>query len=124
MSERFKFTDISAEVYGKYQFCTQNKADGLFYADSDMVLGRPRKGALPSPHMQDTPELTAKARAMHEAAALETAQRAINAIYHPPEPEPQHIRGWIFAFFCGVVLIFFGIIILHVLAAEYAGPLP
>lgn len=75
-----RLVDVSAQAFGKYQFCTKGR-DGLWYADEDFTfgsgVGKPKPGALPAPH-QDTPELTAKARAMHEAAA---AQR-------PPDKTP------------------------------------
>ncbi len=66
----FEMTDISAEVFGKYQCCTMGP-DGLWYADGDFPLrngGKPARGALPSPH-QDTPEQTAVARDAHRKAA-------------------------------------------------------
>ncbi len=68
----FHLEDMSAQAFGKYQYCTQNKADGMWYSDDDFGngggCGPLRKGALPAPR-QDTPELTARAKAMHEAAA-------------------------------------------------------
>jgi hypothetical protein len=49
------FQDISARVFGKYQHCTQY--EGVFYADSDFEgghgIGRPKKGAIPSPREED-----------------------------------------------------------------------
>jgi hypothetical protein len=75
------FVDISAQTYGKYQHCTKAK-DGMYYADADFELGsgwrKPRPGALPSPS-QSTPELTLKARALHEAAARKSVERALAA---------------------------------------------
>lgn len=63
--------DISAQTYGKYQYCTKAR-DGMWYADSDFTLGsgcgKPKRGALPCPE-QDTPELTKRARKMHEESA-------------------------------------------------------
>lgn len=76
MSERnhekpsFVFRDLSAGVFGKYQYCSKGpNTDGLWYADADLGLdGRPRRGALPNPR-QDTAEDVARATAMHEASA-------------------------------------------------------
>lgn len=72
MAGEIGFVDISAQVFGKYQYCTQWKGDGMWYADCDFEhpggFGKPKPGALPSPR-QDTPELTAKAKHMHECAA-------------------------------------------------------
>ena len=43
--------DISAEVFGKYQYCTMY--DGLWYADCDFENGwgggKPKEGAQPNP---------------------------------------------------------------------------
>lgn len=76
----YRFEDISSEVYGKYQYCTQWKGDGMFYADCDFEsaggFGKPKRGALPAP-TQGTPELTAKARQIHEDSAREAANAAI-----------------------------------------------
>lgn len=70
-----KGEDISAQVFGKYQYCTRWKVDGMLYADSDFPRGgfgeAPRKGALPSLR-QNTPELCAKAAKMHADAANPT----------------------------------------------------
>jgi len=75
-----RITDISAETYGKYQHCTMAD-DGMFYADSDLQwhFGRysPKPGALPSPHGQNTPELTAHAHQMHEDAARRLTEIAL-----------------------------------------------
>jgi len=64
-------SDISAQVYGKYQYCTKAK-DGMWYADDDFTrgdgFGKPKRGALPNPQ-QDTPELTERARKIHEDSA-------------------------------------------------------
>ncbi len=80
----FHLEDMSAQAFGKYQYCTQNKADGMWYSDDDFGSGGGcgplRKGALPAPR-QDTPELTARAKAMHEAAINNDYIRAVtNAI--------------------------------------------
>jgi len=81
--QNMSFKDISAETYGKYQHCTMGP-DGLFYADSDFTggagFGRVKRGALPAPN-QDTPEKTAQAMAMHEAAA----QRLVHSIGTKPK---------------------------------------
>ncbi len=78
----FTMKDISAETYGKYQHCTLAK-DGMFYADEDFIgWGRVKKNALPAPH-QDTPELTAKAQAMHEKAAAKTTSDALGMKVKP-----------------------------------------
>jgi len=71
----FQTTDISAQVYGKYQHCTLDKKSGLWYADSDYYGGNLRT-ALPSPD-QDTPELTTLAKEMHRKAADKATARAI-----------------------------------------------
>lgn len=69
MGYAHKMIDISYQTYGKYTNCTMNESDGLFYADSDFMLGGGLKpGSLPSPH-QDTASKTEKARAMHKKAA-------------------------------------------------------
>ena len=43
-----QFTDISREVFGKYQFCTMY--EGRWYADEDfdrgLGVGKPKPGAL------------------------------------------------------------------------------
>jgi hypothetical protein len=76
------FVDISAQAFGKYQFCTLNKKDGMWYADADFGSGGGcgplRAGALPSPR-QDTSELTARARAMHEEAAKKITRDALGS---------------------------------------------
>lgn len=42
------FKDVSAEVFGKYQYCTE--VDGKYYSDSDFnSFGRLKRGSLPSP---------------------------------------------------------------------------
>ena len=72
---KFRFVDMSAQVFGKYQHCTMNSKDGMFYADSDFdspLGGKLKKGALPSP-WQPTKELTEKAKLMHEASAKKLA---------------------------------------------------
>lgn len=67
------FRDISAEKFGKYQFCTTNKRDGLAYADCDFRIGGGlKKGALPSP-MQDTEEKRERAKQMREKAAQKSS---------------------------------------------------
>lgn len=85
--DNIQVKDISYQVFGKYQYCTQAK-DGMFYADSDFDLGfgvgKPKKGSLPSPQ-QSTAELTEKARAMHEAAA----QRVIEDTLPDATPSPR-----------------------------------
>lgn len=47
-----KMTDISREVFGKYQFCSEGP-DGLMYSDEDFSLGggcgRLKNGAIPAP---------------------------------------------------------------------------
>ena len=77
------FVDMSSQVYGKYQHTTQNKADGLFYADSDFANGFGggplRPGALPDPQ-QSTPEATARAKLMHEASANRAAAGALSRV--------------------------------------------
>lgn len=76
---KIRFEDISAQVFGKYQFCTKAK-DGMWYSDQDFEFGAGcgplKKGALPSPR-QNTPELTAKARRMHEEAANRAVKNAL-----------------------------------------------
>lgn len=42
-----EMVDISYETFGKYQYCTMY--EGRWYADSDFVNGKPKKGAIPSP---------------------------------------------------------------------------
>lgn len=53
MDNEYEFEDISAQVFGRYQFCTLAE-DGKWYADCDLVFRRgkyyPVKGAVPSPH--------------------------------------------------------------------------
>lgn len=127
--QRIPFTDMSAEVFGKYQRCTMNKADGLWYSDDDFQPpGPPRKGALPSPR-QDTPELTALARKMHEDAAnalvagVLTAAQGFGVYTPPPAKPPGRIAYWLLVFCAGVALTWVGIALLHVLAAEWQGPL-
>jgi len=75
------FVDISAQTYGKYQFCTKAK-DGMWYADDDFTggagCGKPKRGALPSPS-QDTPELTARAREMHTDTARDLTETAMRS---------------------------------------------
>lgn len=79
--------DLSYEVYGKYQFCTMAE-DGMWYADVDFEhpggFGKPKKGALPSPR-QDTPELTARAKALHEASARSAVNNVLNVTKYPTE---------------------------------------
>lgn len=74
-----RFHDISAEVFGKYQHCTKAE-DGMWYADSDFSggggCGALKRGALPAPS-QDAPELTARAREMHERAAERSVKDAM-----------------------------------------------
>lgn len=74
-----KIEDVSAEVFGKYQFCTTAK-DGLQYSDNDFIypdgVRQLKPGALPSP-WQSTPALMVKAREMHEAAAKDAADKAL-----------------------------------------------
>jgi len=47
--------DVSHETFGKYQYCTSY--EGVFYADSDFDhsfgVGKPKKGAIPSPSEAD-----------------------------------------------------------------------
>lgn len=72
-----KFTDLSYQTFGKYQFCTMDEKTGLWFADCDFELGGGlKKGALPSPR-QDTPQLKEKAKELHEAAALKMANDAL-----------------------------------------------
>jgi hypothetical protein len=78
----FTMRDISAQTYGKYQFCTLHK-DGLWYADIDFDRGKPKRGALPCPD-QDTPALTERARAMHAQAAA----KMIAEVLSPPRASP------------------------------------
>lgn len=79
---QFQMDDISASVFGKYQYCTMH-SDGLFYADSDFrdgFGGGPLKaGSLSSPS-QFTAEASARAKAMHEAAAKNLANEAIKKL--------------------------------------------
>jgi hypothetical protein len=89
----FEMRDMSWETFGKYQFGTKHD-DGLWYADSDFVLGKPKKGSLPSP-WQDTPEQIALAKRMHEAAALKEASAAINIHQAPKYSPPTATKeGW------------------------------
>lgn len=80
--ERYGWEDISSQVFGKYQYCTQWKKDGMFYADSDFeqsgIFGnfKPKRGALPAP-TQGNPEKTAKATQLHKDAAARAAAKAI-----------------------------------------------
>ena len=77
----FKLVDVSAQTYGKYQYTTLWKGDGLWYADSDFTagggVGEPKKNALPDPRHQDTPALLTKAKSMHEVAAKDATGKAI-----------------------------------------------
>lgn len=76
---RIEVQDISHLVLGKYQYCTMAR-NGMWYADSDFQFGggggEVKKGALPSPR-QDTPELCALAKRMHEMAAAKTFSDAM-----------------------------------------------
>ena len=85
-----KFKDISAQVYGKYQHCTQDNKSGLWFADVDMIYGHPKKGALPSPR-QDTPELRALSQAMHQKDANQKAQELMDKI-NPPSLVTRVLR--------------------------------
>ncbi len=72
---KLKFVDVSAQYFGKYQHCTL-ATDGMWYADSDMIGSRPKRGALPSPR-QDTPAARQRALELHECAAKAAADRAL-----------------------------------------------
>lgn len=90
---QFEMKDISSQTYGKYQFCTKAK-DGMWYADSDFEhpggFGNPMRGALPAPH-QDTPELIAKAKAMHEASARRAVSSVLGGRQRPARQPPVQI---------------------------------
>ncbi|MDB5620859.1 hypothetical protein [Tardiphaga sp.] len=77
---KIEMDDTSAQVFGKYQYCTKAK-DGMWYADSDFGSGDGcgplKRGALPSPR-QDTSELTARAKAIHKASARKATTSVLN----------------------------------------------
>lgn len=76
----YEVKDMSAEVFGKYQFATQY--NGVWYSDADFTdgpgIGKPKPGAIPAP-FQDTPELRAWAKQMRE---------------NPPPPPPAAKSWW------------------------------
>lgn len=78
MKYKMAMRDISAETFGKYQYCTKNKEDGLFYADSDFGWDGLKPGALPAPNQHD-PEKTARAQKIIQAHAAKITKRVLRS---------------------------------------------
>ena len=66
---RVEMRDISAEVFGKYQFCTKGP-DGKWYSDQDFEYGNgcgePKEGAIPSPREADRSPYMARPAGLRE----------------------------------------------------------